>query len=134
MQSVASTIPLVQSSRDWTPERRAKAAAHVERFVLELATDPRLPDVSAGILRALYPLHYNETVVRAVLWLAFGRGWNRDTTREAVKAILALHVVFHCRGVNSFSCWLHQPRDRTTSPSISNVAACDATGGVHVTD
>jgi hypothetical protein len=35
MQSVAFNIPLVQSYRDWTPERRAKAAANVERLVLE---------------------------------------------------------------------------------------------------
>jgi hypothetical protein len=132
MQSV-NVSPLVvqsKSSRDWTPARRAQAAANVERFVLEFATDPTLQDIPTRILRVAYPLHDDKKTVRAVLRLARERGWNRETLREAAKAILAPRFVRHCRGFDN-RCWLHNPivlHDHTTS----HVAAVDAKGVLHV--
>jgi hypothetical protein len=106
MQSVAFSIPHVQSSRGWTPERRARAAANVEHFVLELATDPKLPSVSARSLCALYGLHATPNLAADVLLLAAKRGWTSDILRRVVRAFLQAKLVHRCRGQNN-RCRLH---------------------------
>jgi hypothetical protein len=130
MESVAFNLPLVQSSRDWTPERRAKAAANVERFVLEFATDPKLPSVSARSLRALYPMHATPSLAADVLLLAAKRRWTSDILRRVVRAFFQAKLVYRCRGQDN-RCRLHDPivlHDHTTS----HVAAVDAKGVLHV--
>jgi hypothetical protein len=134
MQNVVVNFPLVHppSSRDWTAERRERAAANVQSFLLEFATDPTLPTVALRVLRVMYPLHYDPQTVRAIIWCAQQRGWNREAVREVVKGIMATRFVRHCRGFDN-RCWLHNPivvHDRTTG----GVAGIDAKGVVHVTD
>jgi hypothetical protein len=103
MQSLAVTIPSVQS-RDWTRERRAKAAAAVQHFILELATDPLLPAFTARHLRAAYPLHAKKPLV---IWLQLARShrWTSRQLHTAGRSFLHEGLVRRCRGDQR--CWLH---------------------------
>jgi len=89
MQSVASHCDRVHRSRDWTPERRQRAEANVQQFIMDLATDPALPTLSMRCLRALYPLHPNHEVAVGFLVLAHDCRWSSSTVRTAVRAFLS---------------------------------------------
>ena len=105
MQNLSFNSVPVHRSRDWTPERRHRAEAHVGRFVLEFATDPALPNASASILRALYPLHADQRMAAAFLRFATDRRWSSRRVRRAVLAFLRGGVLERCRGDRR--CWIH---------------------------
>jgi len=87
MHSVASHCDCVH--RDWTPERRQRAEATVQKFIMDLATDPALPTLSMRCLRALYPLHRNHEVAVGFLVLAHDRRWSSSTVRTTLRAFLS---------------------------------------------
>jgi hypothetical protein len=107
MASVAFNLRLVQPlpSRDWTPERRAKAAAHVEHYILELATDPSLPAFPVRHIRATFPLHENKPVAIWFLQLAQERRWSSQTLRSVVQSFPTKRLIRRCQG----HCWLPNP-------------------------
>jgi hypothetical protein len=108
MQSVAFDCDRVHRSRDWTPERRHRAEANVQKFILEFATDPALPGVSLRCLRALYPLHGDHGMAVGFLVFAHNCRWSSRTVRTAVRAFLRGGVLERCRGDRS--CWIHDVR------------------------
>jgi hypothetical protein len=108
MQSVAFHCDRVQRSRDWTPERRHRAEANVQKFIMDLATDPALPEVSMRCLRALYPLHGDHEMAIGFLMLAHNYRWSSRTVLTAVQAFLRGGVLKRCRGDRS--CWIHDAR------------------------
>jgi hypothetical protein len=89
MQSVASHCDRVHRSRDWTSERRQRAEANVQKFIMDLGSDPSLPTLSMRCLRALYPLHRNPEVAVGFLMLAHDCRWSSSTMRTAVRAFLS---------------------------------------------
>jgi hypothetical protein len=112
------TLPIPKrqsgSSRDWTFERRAKAAVTVQHFILELATDPLLPSFPVQHLRAVYPLHAQKQLALWFLQLARARRWNSGTLHEAVRSFLQEGLLRRCHG--DWNCWLHDHLRKGVNP------------------
>jgi hypothetical protein len=105
MQNLSFNSVPVHRSRDWTPERRHRAEAHLGHFVLEFATDPALPNASARTLRALYPLHADQRMAADFLRFATDRRWSSKSVWTVVQALLCCGVLKWCRG--DLRCWIH---------------------------
>jgi hypothetical protein len=115
MQNLSFNSVPVHRSRDWTPERRHRAEAHVGRFVLEFATDPALPNASARTLRALYPLHADQRMAVDLLRFATDHRWSSWRLRTAVRAFVRGGVLERCRGDRT--CWIHDVPQRHRLPA-----------------